>query len=333
MRGLFDIALVSRGFPVWARYSLTAILVLLVAAVRHALRDPLPGYPFLLFFPVIIISSVLFDRGNGVFATILSALAVAYMMAPRGVLAVQQPQDFIALLVFLGVGLSMAVLIEALHRAYVNLAKSHAKLEAAANERAVLFRELSHRTRNDLATVAGLLLAQSRNTENTCAKAALRGAADRMQVVARVHQRLSVHDDGATVDTREFISALCSDLGITLIGLRPITFELRVESHHITIQRAVAVGLIVNELVTNALKYAFEEGQSGIVEVCFERRDTQYLLWVADDGFGAEAAPRGTGMGHTLVQSLAAQLGGGFERRQRERGSEYVVTFPIDPPH
>lgn len=226
----------------------------------------------------------------------------------------------------------MAVLIEALHRAYVNLAKSHAKLEGAANERAVLFHELSHRTRNDLATVAGLLLAQSRNTEDASAKAALRGAADRMQVVARVHQRLSVHDDGATVDTREFISALCSDLGITLIGLRPIAFELQIESHFITIQRAVAVGLIVNELVTNALKYAFTEGDTGTVEVGFERQDALFRLCVADNGRGANVGPRGTGMGHSLVQSLAAQLGGRFERRQRERGSEYLVTFPIDPP-
>ena len=86
-------------------------------------------------------------------------------------------------------------------------------------------------------------------------------------MLARVHQRLTIEDGAAVLDTKQFIADLCHDLRSSLVGFRPVTISVSAESHPITLQRAVALGLMINELLTNALKHAFPDGRPGQVEV------------------------------------------------------------------
>jgi two-component sensor histidine kinase len=332
MRELFRLTLISQRFPIWARYSITTLLVALALWAELAWGGDLRGHPFLLFFPVIILSGVVFDRGTAFFATLLSAAMVAYyLLPPQHSLGVEQARDVVALAVFIATGVVTALLIEALHLAYVEIAEAHDRLSSTARDRAVLLKELSHRMRNDLAAVVSLLSMQARALEDPAGRAALIGAGDRIQVLARVHQRLSMEEGAAVVDSKQFVADLCQDLKGSLVGFRPVEVNVLAESHPITLGRAVALGLIINELLTNALKYAFADGRAGQVEVRFQKQSSDFCLIIRDNGVGLGGAVRGTGIGQELVRGLALSLGGRVLIEDAQPGLEVKVMFPADP--
>lgn len=108
-------------------------------------------------------------------------------------------------------------------------------------------------------------------------------------------------------------------------SLRPITVAVSADRRMLSPQKALAVGLIVNELVTNAFKYAFPEDKPGLVSVGFRNRDTQCELTVTDNGVGCGDFPEG--VGSRLVSILAAQLGGSVKRATADPGTKIIVTF------
>jgi hypothetical protein len=133
---------VSRELPIWARYSITALLVALAAQVQ--LAGDFGRYPFLLFFPVIILSGVVFNRGTSFFATLLSAaISAYYFLPPQRSLGIEQAHDVVALALFIAIGIATAILIEALHRAYVEIAEAHERLNKTASDRACATRSAS----------------------------------------------------------------------------------------------------------------------------------------------------------------------------------------------
>jgi two-component sensor histidine kinase len=317
----------TRGLGVWSRYGLATLLVLL--SLVAALTPLLKSYPYLAFFPVVVLCGFFLGRGSGVYATLLSAALVAYcLLPPHFALAVAHPEDFVGLLVFIAAGVLTVILAESLYAAYADVAASDQQLRATAEQRATLLQELAHRVRNDLASLAALLAMRSRTEQHEGARSALADASQRIQLLGRIYQRLSVDHGKAVVDTRAFITDLCDSLRVTSAGLRPIVLNVSVESHPLAIKQAVPLGLIVNELVTNALKHAFELNQRGEIKVQFSRQGGEFLLSVRDDGRGPPAAQQDTGFGLSLAGALAAQLGGQLERQDAQPGSLYVVTVP-----
>lgn len=325
MRALFGLALAASKWPIWVRYMMTTLLALGALWARRELGEYLPGYPFILFYPIIIVCGLLFGRGSGMLATALSALLAAYFLMPP---INRLGPELLALGIFSAAGFLIAFLTEALHTMYANLTEQHAQVAAAAREREVLLRELSHRTRNDLASIASLLLLRAQALEEP-AKQALKSAANRVTVLARVYRRLSLTGERVVVDSKEFICELCDEMRDSLVGERPIVVECRAESHQIGQEKAVALGLIINEMVTNALKHAFPDGRGGVVRVSFERRENRYRLTIADNGVGTSEAAGGTGMGQTLARGFAAQLGGQFGIERGSPGTTIVVTIPV----
>ena len=310
---------------------MTTVLVIGTFPAAVALGGPMESYELLLLFPAIIISALLFDSGNGIYATLLGAVLAAFaLLPPRDEFALQSSSEVIALALFLGVGVFIALIVERLHVTLVNLANSYAQLESIANERAILMDELTHRTRNNLATIASLLRLQAKSADATSASV-LSAAADRVHVLSRVHERLTIRGSRAVVDSREFILELCNDLKAVLIGTRPIALELSIESHPIGIQKAVSIGLAINELMTNALKYAFDDEQSGLIKIGFVRIDDEYRLSIADNGVGKGDRQLGGGLGLRLVGALATQLGGNLRIDDAKPGTIVTVTFLVPP--
>ncbi|MGG5822992.1 sensor histidine kinase [Falsiroseomonas sp. HW251] len=345
----------TRAWPVTTRYAATLALVLAVFAARHAFAaGQAPGYAFGHFLIAVLAASALFDHGAGFFATALGALLGTWLyLPPTGSLLPMGEREWIALGLFVAVGVAMSVVIEALHRAVAQLQAMNAALLAAERARGILLREFRHRTRNDLGSLVGLLMLRARLAPSAAAREALREAADHALALSRVHARLEL-DDGldrgeeeATVDTRHFVQGLCADIEAAQFneGLRPVRLVASAESHPLSAERAVPLGLVLNETVTNALKYAFPEARSGIVRVRFARDGESFVLTVADDGIGippeAEledappAAPAGgAGLGTRLLRALAAQLRGRFARRPGEdgRGTVAELRFVAAPP-
>lgn len=165
---------------------------------------------------------------------------------------------------------------------------------------------------------------------------ALDAISSRIRVLSRLQERLVRSHTEAVVSIKQFITDLCSDLKGAFAELRPVRINLEVENHHFPQERAVALGLIINEFVTNSLKYAFPEGRPGTVYVRLAREYNVFCLTVEDDGIGIDhnAKPAGTGLGQRLLRSMAAQLGGSVAVESKPQasttGTLAVVRFPSD---
>jgi len=202
-------------------------------------------------------------------------------------------------------------------------------LERLEKAKAIQLEELAHRIKNDLATVGSLLRLQARSLEKGPARDALKSATVRLNVIAQVHQRLRQTDgDLAVVDMAAYLEDLSRGLGDLLRDVRPIA--LRVSSDPIVLpsNQAVSVGLIVNELATNAFKYAFPDGEGGTVDIVL-RGDADNLMIVVEDN-GAGCPPdAGEGVGSRLIKLMAAQFNGSVLRAPAPRGCRTEVRLNL----
>jgi two-component sensor histidine kinase len=338
LQSLVGAIALTRGFPVWARYAITTVLVLLAFSVRVSLLGD--GYVYLTFFPAIVLTALLFDRGNGVWATLLSAGIVEYaLIPPAQVFVGKDPVHLPALVIFLVSGVGIAILLETMHVFIEALVKAHARalgltadLQNADRAKDVLLDEVMHRTQNELAMLTSLLELQSRSTEDPLAKQAIASAAARAHVLGRVHERLTRRGNEAVVDLSRFLGDLCNDIRMSLLGLQAISLRTELPSYFIGIDKAVPIGMILNELLTNSIKYAFPEDRPGVIKVRLFEEDQKLCLWVGDNGVGLACAPKtGTGLGQRLIRALASQLQGSLETKEAEDGgTECVVCFPLD---
>lgn len=331
---------VLRSQPAWVRVGGAGLLALLVFAISVTMRLPQQGYTFLLLYPVVIASAYFAGRDAGIAATATAALCVGGRMllmwdSANDLLLVQ----IASLLLFILIGGGSSVLMSRLKRALRELELANEKLleatdgaRAATEETDLLLRELRHRIRNDLTNLVAILRMQAKSTDGE-ATSQLNGAADRLQVLAAVHERLSRQGHSPIVDMKPFIENLCGELRATLLPLKPVALDVDVEELSLPSTRAVCIGLIVNELVTNAIKYAFPDDREGSICVYLECDGSQVEVGVEDDGIGfTDEGVDVSGLGHRLVRSLAAQLGGRFACQVEGAGMSCTVTFPREAP-
>ncbi|OLP59782.1 hypothetical protein BJF93_21875 [Xaviernesmea oryzae] len=201
------------------------------------------------------------------------------------------------------------------------------QLKEASALQEVLVQEASHRVKNSLSVVAGLLAMQARTAENDDVARALRDAGQRVQTVASVHDRLWKNNTVRIIGLGTFLRDLSEQLQATTSG---VTVRCRVDDVDVLTQQAVTMGLLVNELVTNAVKYAYDE-QGGFVDV--EVRPSAegcLVLSVEDQGRGLPDkldTSGGSSLGLRLIASLSRQLGGEPRWERLSPGTRFTVTF------
>ena len=283
--------------PAAVRYGATAALVLAAYGVRLAVGDYTGAYGFLFFFLPIVASGLMFDRSTGVFAIALSVLLVATLLnwsAKPGV-------HVIALLLFSVVGACLVFIAEGLHRALE-------AANAAQRATALLLEEMSHRVKNKFAMVSSIISLQARRSSPDV-KQALEDIASRVNIIATVHNYLQLSRHEGLIDMSEYLPRLCESLKDALLGPHPISLQATAIAVELPPDKALSIGVIVNELVTNAVKYAFADGQPGHVIVDLNREKELLVLTVRDDGRGFSPTSE-AGLGTRLVTTFAGQLGG-----------------------
>lgn len=319
MNRLARALLPKRHFSAPVRFAGVTFIVLAAWLSRSLFAPAFASYRHELFFPAVLISAVLFDHWAGFLATFLCALLSNLYLPSVG--PVLTGDRAVALGVFVPVGLLMTLILEGLRHALRELA-------SAKEEKELLLRELIHRTRNDLFVVASIISLQARNERDPAAKQALHSAVARISSVGQVQERL--HATGAPkgrVPLSRYLHSLCEQLAQMLDGVRPVAFQVDAPPTEIDPSAAASIGLIVNELVTNALKYAFTDQASGLVEVTAWHQDDATHILVKDNGSGCpvDAQP---GTGSRLVSDLAARLGGVMTRTSDASGCRVEVILP-----
>ncbi|HEY2482191.1 MAG TPA: histidine kinase dimerization/phosphoacceptor domain -containing protein [Caulobacteraceae bacterium] len=190
------------------------------------------------------------------------------------------------------------------------------------------FDELNHRVKNNLAMVSSLLQLQARESKGQVRDQLLKAAA-RVQSIAEVHDALSRGAGAATVDFGTYLQDLCASLSRSLAIEEQIALRVEAEPQDLAVDTAISLGMVVNELVTNAAKYAYPGGETGAIRVKFARDGDRLLLSVRDDGPGMPEAPGPGGLGMRLVRSLLDQLGGEFRVHPGE-GAAFEISLPVE---
>jgi two-component sensor histidine kinase len=237
--------------------------------------------------------------------------------------------DFIPLLhVAVEGALKQAMIRKARDDAEAEVHASRDRYAALAAEREVLLREVNHRVGNSLQIIASLLHLQANSSTQDGVKAALTNAMGRVAAVAQVHRRLYTSHDLKSVLLNQYLEALLEDLRRSAEGNKMSRLTLRAEPIEIDPDRAVAIGIIVNELVMNAVKYAYPDG-AGPIHVVLGGHGDDLELSIADDGVGlnVKTDPRSTGMGQRIVTAMAQKLDASVERDPEHAGTRIVLRF------
>ncbi len=192
--------------------------------------------------------------------------------------------------------------------------------DARANERAKdevverlggLLREVRHRVSNSLQIVSAVLLQSAGKTHSAETRSALTSAHHRVMSVATLERQLSTSEDGdQSVDLRTYFTILCESMAASMIGDQNAVALVVTGGGSVSSRVSVSLGLIVTELVINALKYAFPNDRAGQIEIGYQAHGPNWALTVKDDGVGMPADPAliRTGLGTSIVQALARQL-------------------------
>jgi two-component sensor histidine kinase len=205
------------------------------------------------------------------------------------------------------------------------------RFEALAAERALLMQEVNHRVGNSLQLIASLLTLQANAASNTDAREALVDATGRVLAVAQVHRRLYTSNDVQSVSVDQYLTALVEDLRRSSESNELAQLTLAAEPVNVDPDRAVAVGVIVNELVMNALKYAYP-GDKGPIRVLLKQAgEDRAIICVEDDGIGINprAEPKSTGLGQRIVRAMGEKLKAKIEADRAHRGTRVTVTFDL----
>jgi two-component sensor histidine kinase len=198
------------------------------------------------------------------------------------------------------------------------------ELEAALKHKDILLRELSHRVMNSLQTVSALFRLEAKSVEDPAARARFDQAVRRLDAIALVYRRMQTTDGVAAIEFSGFLTEICRAL--TVSTDTPCAVEA--DQQLLPPNQAVSLALIVNELVTNAIKHG--KGRSEPVVVAFKEKSGRWRLSVRNSGdLAPNVEPKTTGFGRKMIASLVSQLNGELAVKSGDGTTEIAVTFPL----
>jgi two-component sensor histidine kinase len=209
--------------------------------------------------------------------------------------------------------------------------KKNKLLEKQNKEKEFLLKEIHHRVKNNLEIVSSLLALQSAQIDDPDVVDAMQESQNRVHSMSMIHQKLYQGKDIATIEMKDYFVNLGNHILDSFAAADRITVDYLMETIDLDVDTAVPLGLIVNELLTNSLKYAFPDNRKGRIKIGLQEVDRNTLrLDVEDDGVGFrdDELLKGTGFGTQLVQLLTQQLGGKV-KRESNGGTAISFEFKI----
>ncbi len=218
--------------------------------------------------------------------------------------------------------------IEKVHGIY----QGKEELEKRVEEKEMLLKEVHHRVKNNLQTVSSLLRMQGRSIEDAQTLSQIRSSQNRVVCMAMVHEMLYQREDLSCIEYSTYVHQLGDYLVKSLKGPESnIRLNIDIPEIELGIDTAIPLGLLINEAVTNALKYGFEGRDSGEISISLEKEDKhEFVLRIGDDGIGYPESmdyQTSKSLGLKLIHNLSRQLKGSVIRDLSKRGTNYIIRF------
>jgi len=230
-------------------------------------------------------------------------------------------------------GLNM--LVEEIHAADAERKQAEEQIKASLKEKEILLQEIHHRVKNNIQVISSLLKLQSNNIDDEQVKDALKASQSRVYAMSAIHETLYGAENLSEIDLKPYLSTITKAL-VQTYSFNQGNVKLNIESDEIrlNIEKASPLGLIINELITNSLKYAFPVDRGGEVVVILETLDHKELkLIIKDDGVGMPVDfdwRNSNTLGLQLVRTLVEnQLDGSIDM-ENENGTKFIINFKID---
>lgn len=205
--------------------------------------------------------------------------------------------------------------------------------QALLREKEILLQELQHRVANSLQIIASVLMQSARRVQSEESRTHLRDAHHRVMSIAALQKQLAVSGD-TDVELQTYFTDLCRSIGASMIqDPEEISLIVEVDPATTSADISVSLGLIVTELVINALKHAFPNQRKGEIRVGYQSRGSTWTLSVTDNGIGMPppSAHRVAGLGTNIIKALARHLDATLEVRDAMPGTRVIITHPSPP--
>ncbi|WEJ97874.1 MAG: histidine kinase dimerization/phosphoacceptor domain -containing protein [Candidatus Sphingomonas phytovorans] len=323
----------SPAVPVWVTQVGVALLTVLGAKIVRLVFDIVAGgaAPFALIYPAIMLATLFARAFAGTLTATIMIVYIWYFIYPveRSFRFATSANAFAVAIVI--VTAIMTIAIAELFRRTARRATQARDREIA--DRDLFLAEFDHRMKNNFAIVAGLLDLQKRRASDPATVQALETAQMRVDSIARAHRHLyRGTGQPGTVEIRDYLTDLCAALAESLFLQGGITLSCDSDQAAVPRDRAVSIGLVVNELVTNAAKHAFPGRDLGTITVTLRNRSKGgWRITVADDGVGmpkgAALPGKTSGLGSRLVEAFARQAGGTLSTESDESGTRVVMKL------
>lgn len=212
------------------------------------------------------------------------------------------------------------------------LANSLLKINQQNKEKDLLLKEIHHRVKNNLQVITSLLSLQSYNIADPKTKELFSQSQHRINSMAMIHEMLYQSDDLSKINYKTYLEQLLQKLIVSFKGHKhQIQVDLNVPELFLNIDTAIPLGLLINEVLTNALKYGLPEDQAGILSLKMEVLDSpNFLLEIGDNGIGYDGdlqSKKYSSLGLRLIQQLTVQLNGSIEKDTNKKGTHYILQF------
>ncbi|GAB4314054.1 MAG: hypothetical protein Kow0019_13620 [Methanobacteriaceae archaeon] len=215
-------------------------------------------------------------------------------------------------------------------RDITNMKEYQRKIKKELKEKEMLLKEIHHRAKNNLMIISSLLNLQSGYLKDKESQDIFIESQKRARSMAIIHERLYRSTDLKKIDFRDYIQSLATELFHTYVNdPSRIQLKINVDNIYLDINTAIPLGLIINELVTNSLKYAFPKGKSGEIDIDFHKKDDHYEFTIKDNGIGFPKDldfHKTDSLGMQLVNSFTDQIDGKIEL-DRRNGTKFKISF------
>lgn len=233
----------------------------------------------------------------------------------------------------LAIAIQQAQAFEQAQRELTERQQAEIHLRAALTEKEVLLKEIHHRVKNNLQIVSGLLQLQAQSFSDPQIISALRESQNRIESMSLIHKKLYTSSDLGQIDVADYIQSLALSL-LTTYQIAPGTVSLQTEVEPVllSLDQAIPCGLIINELVSNALKYAFPHHQPGEIHVKLCQVQRELVLTIQDNGVGLPGTLNWEdtqSLGLSLVQALATDQLDGTLEVEHSQGTKFCIRFPL----